>query len=189
MVFFCRAEDEKGIKFSARPYGEATKATRIDEQKGHRLKDTVSPTNFEELTIAQGSGLDGFDAIRIFSNGSGYAVFSNARDRNRKVAIKLSEKEMGELIASLNADKVAQIMGLYSAGWNDGTQGFVEIKTKEGRRYCWLDNHFDPVSNIFEYCNKVIWPKISSAKIEEKGIDRQAEYYRVFHPEKQNKPE
>jgi hypothetical protein len=84
----CSADDAKeALGFSGRPYGEAPKATRIDDQKGDALEEKVTAENFKELTIGQGSGLDRFDAIQIFSDGSGYAVFSKERDRNEKALI------------------------------------------------------------------------------------------------------
>lgn len=173
--------------FAVTPLGERIKATRIDAQKGHRVLDPITLSDFQEVTIAQGSGEDGFDAIRIYQSRSGYIVFSEQRDTNRKVSISLTTEEMTGLFQALNRDKIAKIEGLYSSGVDDGTQGFVEIKASGSRRFCWLDNHFDPVENTFAFCNRVIWPKIDGARIEKKGVGRQEEYYRVFHPEKQNK--
>ena len=178
-----------GIRFSVTPLGERIRATRIDPQKGHRIPDTVTMNNFQEVTIAQGSGLDGFDAIRVKQDCSGYIVFSEQRDMNKRVSISLTADEMSGLLEALNRDKLAEIEGLYSSEVHDGTQGFIEIKASEGRRFCWLDNHFDPVENTFNFCNRVIWPKIKGARIEKKRIGRQEEYYRIFHPEKQKRME
>lgn len=176
-----------GIRFSVTPLGERIRATRIDPQKGDRIPKTITMNNFQEVTIAQGSGLDGFDAIRVNQDRSGYIVFSEQRDMNKRVSISLTADEMSGLLEALNRDKITEIEGLYSSGVHDGTQGFIEIKASEGRRFCWLDNHFEPVENTFDFCNRVIWPKIKAARIEKKGIERQDEYHRVFHPEKQNK--
>ena len=68
---------------------------------------------------------------------------------------------MTALFQALNRDRIAEIERLYSTGIHDGTQGFIEIQVSGGRRFCWLDNHFDPVENTFEFCNRVIWPKIN----------------------------
>lgn len=174
------------IQFSVTPLGERFKATQIDDQKGDRVANPILLKEFQEVTIAQGSGLDGFDAIRIYQDRSGYILFSEQGDKNKKVAINLTEEEMIGLMQALNRDKIAQIDGLYSTEIHDGTQGFIEIKVSEGRRFCWLDNYFDPVENTFDFCNRVIWPKIEGAPVEQVGIGRQEEFYRVFHPEKQN---
>ncbi len=170
----------EGIWFSADPVGNSPKATRIDAQQGDELAENVTVANFKEVTIAQGSGMMGFNAIRIFTDGSGYAVFSKKELHNQKVLLSLSKKELKGLIAALNNDKITRIKGVYSAAILDGTQGFVEIKTTAGHRYCWLSNHFDPVVNTYAFCEKVIWPKIKDAEIEQKKIDRQAEKNRVF---------
>lgn len=175
------------VRFAVSPLGERFAATRIDKQKGGDIPSPIAVNNFQEVTIAQGSGLDGFDVIRIFQSHTGYAVFSEERDTNEKVFISLTEEEMTTLFQALNRDKIAQIEGSYSSGVHDGAQGFIEIKASGARRFCWLDNHFDPVENTFDFCNRVIWPKINGAQIEKKRIGRQDEYYRVFHPEKQNK--
>ena len=82
-------------------------------------------------------------------------------DTNRKVSISLTDEEMTALFQALNRDRIAEIERLYSTGIHDGTQGFIEIQVSGGQRFCWLDNHFDPVENTFEFCNRVIWPKIN----------------------------
>jgi len=175
------------LRFSVTPYGERMRATRIDTQKGDHISHPITSSDFEEMTIAQGSGLDGFDAVRVYQDGSGYIVFSERRGKNKRVAMNLTPEEMSGLFQALNRDKIALIKGLYSTKLNDGTQGFLEIKTSGGRRYCWLDNHLDPVEHTFGFCNRVISPKIEGARIEMRGIGRQEEYYRVFHPAMQNK--
>ena len=175
------------MRFSVTPLGERIKATRIDEQNGDRVSNPIVLSDFQEVTIAQGSGLEGFDAIRVYQDRSGYIVFSEQRDRNKRVAISITAEEMTGLLQTLNRDKIAEIEGLYSSGVHDGTQGFIEIRASGGRRFCWLDNHFDPVEHTFDFCNRVIWPKIEGAQIEKKGIGRQEEYYRVFRPGKQNR--
>lgn len=174
------------FRFSTTPLGDRFPATRIDKQKGGDIPNPITEDHFREVTIAQGSGSDGFDAIRVFQDRSGYIVFSEQRDTNQRVAISLTADEMSGLLQALNDDKIARIEGSYSSGIHDGTQGFIEIKASGGRRFSWLDNHFDPVENSFDFCNRVIWPKVKGARIEKKGIGRQEEYDRVFHPEKEN---
>lgn len=169
--------------FLVTPLGYRIAASRVSEQKGDRVHSPISPDNFQEVTIAQGSGLDGFDAIRVFQDRSGYIVFSEQRDRNEKVTIVLTAEEMTGLFEALNRDKITQIEGSYSSGVDDGVQGFIEIKSPEGRIFCWLDNHFDPIEHYFGFCNRVIWLKIEGARIEQNGIDRQEEYERVFGEE------
>jgi hypothetical protein len=188
-IFGCASSTQTGsaVRFSVTPFGERITATRIDAQKGDHISNPIVSSDFKEVTIAQGSGVDGFDAVRVYQDGSGYIVFPEREDKNRRVAINLTPEEMSGLFQALNRDKIALIDGLYSTELNDGAQGFIEIKTSGGRRYCWMDNHFDPVENIFGFCNRVIWPKIEGARTEKRGIGRQEEYDRVFHPEKQNK--
>jgi len=181
-IFGCASSTQTGsaVRFSVTPFGDRTKATRIDAQKGDHILNPITSSDFEEVTIAQGSGLNGFDAVRVYHNGSGYIVFSERRDKNRRIAINLTPGEMSGLFQALNRDKIALIDGLYSTEFNDGAQGFIEIKTSGGRRYCWLDNHFDPVMNTFNFCNRVILPKIGGARTGKRGIGRQEEYDRVF---------
>ncbi len=158
------------------------------KQKGDVIEDKITRKNFKEVTIAQGSGLDGFDAIRLFEDGSGYIVFSNDPPwENKKVKISLSTAELDGLLVALNNDKISKIKGMYSSGVMDGTQGFIEIKTKKGRRFTWLDNYFNPLTNTYRYCNKVIWPKIIGATIDPPKIDRQEEYHRIFNKAASNK--
>jgi len=158
------------------------------KQKGDVIEDNITRKNFKEVTIAQGSGLDGFDAIRLFADGSGYIVFSNDPPwENKKVKITLTAVELDGLLTALNSDKISKIKGMYSSGVMDGTQGFIEIKTKKGRRFTWLDNYFNPLTNTYRYCNKVIWPKIIGATIDSQKIDRQEEYHRIFNKAASNK--
>ena len=171
------------LRFSVTPLGEPIPATRIDPQKGDRIPNPVTLNSFREVTIAQGSGLEGFDAIRIYQDRSGYIVFSKQRDTNKKVSITLTTPEMNGLLEALNRDKIARIEGLYTTDVHDGTQGFIEIKALGGRRFCWFSNHFEPVKNTFSFCNRVIWPKIDGAQIDQKGIRRDEEYDRIFGSE------
>jgi len=166
------------------PYGKATKAVSSAKQKGDPIEEKITKKNFKGATIAQGSGLEGFDAIRLFSNGSGYIVFSKERRKNKKVKIILTDEELEGFLVALNLDRVSEIKGLYSAGLHDGTQGFIEINTSKGRRHAWLDNYFEPVAHTYRYCNRVIWPKIIGARIVSKEVDRQDEYERIFNAKK-----
>ncbi len=86
------------------------------------------------------------------------------------------------MISAINRDRIARIAGLYSTRLADGTQGFVELKTRKGRVYAWLDNYFEPVANTFSYCNDVLWPIALSSRADRtsRRFDRQEEYLRVF---------
>ncbi len=173
-------ESEVPLKFSVTPFGERTVVTRTDEQEGDDLPAGITTNTFKEVTIAQGSGLDGFDSIRVFSSGEAYMVFPEQGDTNQKATFTLMEDDLAGLIGALNADRIDQIKGSYSTKFWDGVQGFIEIKTSEGRRYCRLSNHFAPLTNTFHFCNSVILPKIARAHISENGINRFTEYDRVF---------
>src|SRR4051794_30313060 len=147
-------------KFSVRPYGDDEKLTETRPQKrGHHLPE-VNRESFKEITIAQGSGMDGFDTIRIFADGSGYAIVGLPESRGLRVPFKLSAEELNSLIRAIQHDQLGQIKGMYSSGVADGTQGFVELVTSAGRVSCWLDNYFLPVSHLYAFCNRYVWPDV-----------------------------
>ena len=180
----CHSPDRDSVPFrgfSVAPFGRDNEVTEIGAQTGDAIASPISVGDFREFTIAQGSGMAGFDAIRVFGDRTGYIVFAEEGQRkNTKVLIALTEAEVAGLLAALNEDRVDSIKGFYAAGVFDGSQGFLEIATDSGRRFSWLDNYFRPVANTFDFCNRVIWPKVGSGRIEGTGIDRQAEYFRVF---------
>ncbi len=179
----CARREFPQVPFSTRPFGEETKATRVDPQKSPALEPTLNEANFQEVTIAQGSGRDGFDTIRVIRDGASYAVFTQPGGSTGQWDLAISQEEMTGLMEALNKDKITQLAGLYATDLADGTQGFVEIKMTRGSRHTWMSNSFEMVPHTFAYCNRVIWPKVAAAKPGRKNINPQAEYYRVFREE------
>jgi hypothetical protein len=173
-------------RFSVQPYGDDFKLSKTRPQpSGHRLS-LVSRERFREITVAQGSGLDGFDTIRIFADGSGYAVVGLSESRAVRVPLRLSGQLLDLLVRAIQQDRMGRIKGMYSSGVADGTQGFVELVTSEGRVYCWLDNYFVPVSHTYAFCNQHVWPDVMrrrSAFRIQRHFNLQEEYSRVFHNE------
>jgi len=171
-------------RFSVQPSGDDFSKTR-PQPGGHRLS-LVSRESFREVTVAQGSGRDGFDTIRIFADGSGYAVVGLSESRAFRVPLRLSGQQLDLLIRAIQQDQIGRIKGMYSSGAADGTQGFVELVTSSGRVYCWLDNYFVPVSHTYAFCNQHVWPDVvrrrSLFRIQ-RHFNLQEEYSRVFHNE------
>lgn len=168
------------MRFSSRPFGEAFELFESREQKGNGTFSKVDKANFVEATIAQGSGFYGYRSIRVRSSGAVEVVYRESEERFRKVQTSLEPSELDGLFAALNRDRIHQIKGSYRADMNDGSQGFIDVVTTQGRRYCSLDNYFDPVEHTYEYCNREIVPKLASATPVKGRVDPYVEYYRVF---------
>lgn len=147
--------------FSTRPYGDDVGLQKASSQRGSRALPEVTSESFREITVAQGSGLDGFETIRIFSDGTGYAVVRFDGSHAARVPLHLSHQQLALLLVAIQQDRLRHIKGMYSSGFSDGTQGFVELVTSRGRVYSWLDNYFEPVSNLFAFCNQHIWPGVA----------------------------
>ncbi|HRQ89382.1 MAG TPA: hypothetical protein PLA50_11325 [Bacteroidia bacterium] len=169
--------------FALRPFGEKFELFETHEQEGDGTFSRVATGNFVEATIAQGSGFSGFDSIRIHSSGSAEIVFGNSGEDFRKVETKLNPSELEGLFEAFNRDGMHEIKGSYRTRRSDGVQGFVELVTREGRRFCRMDNYFEPLQHTYEYCNRVIVPKLASATLVKGRMDPQAEYHRIFYPE------
>jgi hypothetical protein len=171
-------------RFSVRPGGEDFKLSETKPQPGAHRPLRVDHESFREITVAQGSGRDGFDTIRIFADGSGYAVVGLSNSRAVRVPFRLSAPQLDSLIRAIQQDQLGSIQGMYSSGAVDGTQGFVELVTSAGRVHSWLDNYFVPVSHTFAFCNQHVWPDVMrrhSAFPIRPHFDLQKEYSRVFH--------
>ncbi len=176
--------------FSTRPSGEDFTLRETKPQPGHRVLPEVTGESFREITVAQGSGINGFETIRIFADGTGYAIGVLDDGRAVRVPLHLSPPQMALLLRAIRQDRLRQIQGLYSSGICDGTQGFVELVTATGRVYSWLDNYFEPVSYLFAFCNQHIWPEVrrtAPAYRTQRHFDLQEEYDRVFHHRPDNR--
>ncbi|EDY19722.1 hypothetical protein CfE428DRAFT_2898 [Chthoniobacter flavus Ellin428] len=152
-------------------------------QCGNRALPEVTGESFREITVAQGSGRDGFETIRIFADGTGYAVARIGDSRAVRIPLHLSPPQLALLLRAIQQDRLRDIQGLYSSGIQDGTQGFVELVTSRGRVYAWLDNYFEPVSSLFAFCNQHIWPEVrrrTPAHQRPRHLNLQEEYERVF---------
>lgn len=172
------------VHFSTRPNEEKFELHETRPQQGNRGSPEVTDESFREITVAQGSGMDGFETIRIFSDGTGYAVAPLDNSRAARVPLYLSHQQLTLLVRAIQQDRLRHIKGMYSSGADDGTQGFVELVTSRGRVYSWLDNYFEPASHVFEFCNQHIWPEVSRrapAYRLQRNFNFQEEYYRVFH--------
>lgn len=171
-------------RFSVRPGGEEFKLSETRPQAGAHRPLQVDHEGFREITVAQGSGRDGFDTIRIFAGGSGYAVAGLSNSRAVRVPFRLSAPQFDSLIRAMQQDQLGSIKGMYSSGALDGTQGFVELVTSAGRVYSWLDNYFVPVSHTYAFCNQHVWPDVMRRRFAfptRRHTNLQEEYARVFH--------
>jgi len=175
------------LRFSVRPFGEPQKLKTTKPQEGTHSLLPPARQNFREMTIAQGSGRDGFHCLRIFADGKGYAAVglpeTSRHSEGFQVPIQLSSAELDGLLAAMRQDGLHRVKGEYSSGVDDGVQGFVEVVTSEGRVYAWLDNYFDPVAHTYHFCNAQIWPQVRksiSHSRSESRHDLQEEYRRVF---------
>ena len=169
--------------FAVRPLGEDSKLTDAKPQSGTRGLPDATRQTFREITIAQGSGLLGFDTIRIFADGSGYAIAGLDNARAIRVPLQLSNEQLGGLLRAIRQDRLVRIKGSYSSGVHDGAQGFVELITTDGRVYSWLDNYFKPVSHVYTFCNRQVWPEVKlrlRAYPIRRNVDLYEEHHRVF---------
>ena len=175
-------DDARIRSFSISPNGERSEARETRPQRGHRAMPEITADSFREVTIAQGSGLDGFETIRVFSDRSGYVIVRLSGTRAARVPFRLSSQQFTHLISALQQDEIHRISGMYSAGIADGTQGFIEVVTSNGRVYSWLDNYFFPVAHTYTFCNEQIWPHVPKMLPSDRGgdYDFQEEYDRVF---------
>ena len=153
------------------------------QRPGGGISAPVTKDSFREMTLAQGSGWHGFDTLRIYADGTGYAVIGKDHEGAAKLPITLPEPAMQELMAALNADHVGRLKGSYSIGIHDGSQGFVQVMTANGTVTSWLDNYFTPLHHLYEFAEKHVWNEIRLQQQPpglDRNYDRQAEYYRVF---------
>lgn len=168
--------------FSVKPFGDEPMLRETRPQRSHRTVPEVTGDSFREVTIAQGSGLGGFETIRLFSDGSGYAVVRLSDTHAARVPIRLPPRQLALLVRAIQQDQLHRIRGMYSSGIADGTQGFVELVTSAGKVNSWLDNYFVPVAHLYAFCNEQIWPQVSPrlSLIRGRKYDSQEEYNRVF---------
>jgi hypothetical protein len=189
LLVYCvmpKTPEPKG-RFDVEPLGSGAWFPTTQLRQGTPIH-ALSLETMKEVTIAQGSGKNGFDSMRIMRDGSGYAVVETQHSRSMppkfaKVPMKWSEGQVAGIVDAMNRDGLTKGKGGYSNGAFDGTQGFVEIVTSDGRIYVWLDNYFDVVKNTFRYCNTSLWPEVEKLGISganSSAIEAQAEYYRVF---------
>lgn len=177
------APAEKQPTFSVRMYGGKPELERSVPQRQQQKLGPLTSRTFREVTISQGSGATGFDSLRVFADGHGYAAVNKLGGIAEYLPLTLSRQEMKALLDALRRDDAQRLAAVYSAGMEDGTQGFVELVLTEGKVASWLDNYFVPVRHTFHFCNRYIWPKINSARgeaAERKQDSAQAEYHRVF---------
>jgi hypothetical protein len=144
----------------------------------------LTRTTFAEVTIALGSGWDGFDSFRIFSDGAGYAVVRKSGTETVKIPFRISSDQLSGLIKAVNSCKPGNIQGLYSAGVADGTQGFIEIQSKSGGRvFVWMDNSFQTAAGLYAFARQELWPMLKDLVAQDwggAGADAMEEYQRVF---------
>jgi hypothetical protein len=180
----CTTTTMEERRFSVRPYGEIERLTKTQPQEGTQRLPKIARQSFRELTIAQGSGLDGFDSIRVFADGSGYAIVGLPSSRDGvQIPLRLSDSQLDRMISAMQRDELHRVLGIYSTDLADGTQGFVEVVTSAGQIYSWLDNYFEPVANTYRFCNAEIWPGIQrslAASTSQKRKGLQEEYHRIF---------
>lgn len=170
--------------FSIRPLGEDHVATQVDPQRG-RLAAPLTRDSFREFTIGQGSGRDGFDSVRVFADGSGtFNTSSPSQGGAGQVSFQLSQQERDALIEALVQSRITGLAGMYTSGIWDGTQGFFEVRTSDGRVWSCLDNCWPrPFQRMLEYCEKQIVDRHFPSKPmhgRKADFDGFAEYRRVL---------
>lgn len=170
-------------RFSVRPYGQLDPLKETKPQEHGPRIPTPNLKNFRELTIAQGSGLGGYDTIRLFADRTGYAVTGHAGSGGVQIPLRLSASQWDALLIALRRDGINRLKASYRADVADGAQRFVELVTSAGRVHTWLDNYFEPVAHTYRFCNAEIWPEVQHRILRHsfgKRHDLQEEYYRVF---------
>ncbi|CAN5885574.1 hypothetical protein BH11VER1_BH11VER1_06060 [soil metagenome] len=172
------------LRFSERPFGEAQKLVSTTAQSGKSVATgTITRTTFREITIAQGSGLEGFDVIRIYADGTGYATVGDFEQGTAIIPLSLPAHTMEALHQAIKRDRPEDWLASYSSDLHDGAQGFAELQTSAGSTRCLLNNYFVPVRHLYAFCNEQVWPIIKESKPRpklKKDYSRQVEYYRVF---------
>ena len=169
--------------FSARPNG----GDPLRKSSGRAAEapiGEITAHNFTEITVAQGSGLAGYDSVRVLADGTGYAVVGNRHDEYFRVPISLTRPEMADFFRAMNQDRLPRLKGVYSAGIDDGVQGFVVVTTKVGSLYTYFDNFFLPIAHTYEFCNEHIWAKLKQTRLQgvhPRRVSGSSEYSRV-HP-------
>jgi hypothetical protein len=101
-------------EFAVYPYGhEGEQLIKRESQKGSGIGPALLRKDLVEVTIAQGSGGDGFDGLRVFGDGTAYAFFGKPESgaENEKRNFQLSEDELAGLVSAINRDRVARIAG------------------------------------------------------------------------------
>jgi hypothetical protein len=172
------------LRFSDKPFGEVQKLTSTTPQPENSIAiGPITRATFREITVAQGSGMDGYDVIRIYADGTGYATVGDFEHGTAIIPLSISASTMEALYQAIKRDRPEDWQASYSSDLNDGAQGFAELQTNAGSTRCGLNNYFVPVKNLYAFCNQQVWPVIKATKPLpklKKNFDRQAEYYRVF---------
>lgn len=169
--------------FSAHPFGKQALTSTTPQPNRATAIGTVTRTTFREITIAQGSGMEGFNVIRIYADGTGYATAGDFGHGAATIPLSLSASTMDGLYQAIKKDRPEDWQASYSSDLNDGAQGFAELQTTAGTTRCWLNNYFVPVGHLYAFCNQEVWPVVKATKPPpklKKNYDLQAEYYRVF---------
>lgn len=171
------------LRFSSHPFGKQPLTSTTPPSGKSTAIGPVNRATFREITIAQGSGLEGFNVIRIYADGTGYVTVGDFEHGTAVIPLSLSASTMEALYQAIKQDRPEDWLDSYSSDLNDGAQGFAELQTHTGSTRCWLNNYFVPVKNLYAFCNQEVWPVIKTTKSLsrlKKNYDRQAEYYRIF---------
>ena len=173
----------KWAKFSVTSFGEYQPLSETRPQLGKLLRP-LDRASFREITIAQGGADGDLDSVRIFSDGTGYAVATDSNgNRAYRVEIRLSDDELSQLIEAAQKDRIHSIPAMLASNIRDGSVGFVQLVTAAGSVACWLSNYFERVANLYEFCNRAIWPKIIKNDrliVPSTKTDGKIEYRRIF---------
>ena len=101
--------------------------------------------------MAWGSGLHGFETLRLASDGRATLLHRN-EDRWWLVKFRVPQTEVDALRAELDRVGYFSLKARYSIGAIDGDQWFVKVRVGQRRHAVYLDNEFpEPMEELSNY--------------------------------------
>jgi len=140
------------------------RSDRVVEAEENTQDVVVQPGEAFLVEYAFGNGQQGFDILRIDSDGSGeYRYWDQADEetRQKKLTFEVSAEDLEEICRQLNQSGFMGLAGEYHGVEPNGTQIAITVVAGEVEKEVYCDNHFPvAVVAVADYLEKeVIQPR------------------------------
>ncbi len=105
-------------------------------------QDTVLELGKFGFIYCEGSGLDGYDSLKVDASGQCDYIFGTDYTNWKAATFTLSRSEMIELCDTINDNKMMQLPAAYHAKVADGTQIIVKFLSNGVVKQIYCNNHF-----------------------------------------------